>query len=1064
MSSRVLSDPDSEDQQELVHRGLSLQNTPAGASSDASGMQSDPPSKPAQTSSDVPDSDGTSGSDAEMSKAQQKALGRMVPKVLANLMLSRPVKKLSVARKEITNAAGPLAAGQSRKRIGTGLADRQILGDEESESDRSVSPATNKGVSEESDRSSNADVDDAAVQTWLEESDVEEMSTFDRSTGSTRLKQGSLVDFMLQSTTGCHTQKKRGLRNGATIQSARDGRSTRPGLSNPSHSAFSRSISPSDAPTWTNQDAGFHHKTPSRPLHVVTGGVQPMNLAQQRQLPYVAKAVANKDVHEGASPSPVERANKENEYWVHPTDSAGHGDYGAKKRKKHRSRVKYPGQTYTFFEGRSRPAKGTKQYETFVIELQDNAFHRSLAPRPSAAKARDDTTFEHAPRRQRPVPVKQRKMTSYFDPTKASHSDYGSGDIIDVDDESEPAPQRVQFSQAEKPLLYPAKVDCNVPELPFGRMFKPGQTYLGRSDLDRLLSVLRGSQPQRPAFHAFESNCFDADSSEADFIHTLHLATDYLNQSTAFLRLSSEYDDKLDVLMRAICEHVSWRISRPNTEVLRESIVECIGKLESESKPTSKSEGRMFDPANMGNAALLPISWLRLELFLRIRIGNQGAHDDAIERLISELMEKLLDQGFDGPIASLTDTQSTWIEDMSPSGRVAGLWICLIHVSIVQGDLSGTHSGQRFWDRVLVALESQATLSTLPAMRIEMLWKAIFSLCALSHTSSAGVIRSSCVLPAAWSLVSATFKNVDLNWGPSNDRQLGHDRKAAAELAKRDSYIHLIILRCFLLSGRWKWSFNDAGSRNVLNYLIGIFKSRKYSDLLQDKAEFPRFVRDNDMGLLSMRDKSDSAFTILLKLAVRAVEDYRQGKNVASNTRTLLSMIVPVSKIQYASTHSPTEGELSMLYNRLSAVAVSVYLDPQEVRLKPVRTYVDFKDADFKTRQACIRGVMHLTILFSKLKLGLDSPLEWATDMANILLDEFSHHAQAPGIVDHSHTAAPKQPKQHLLRSLQLLLGSIRLIMDSLRKQNIYPDPRFLKGRKCTSLTLHDTSLKGASC
>jgi len=56
-----------------------------------------------------------------------------------------------------------------------------------------------------------------------------------------------------------------------------------------------------------------------------------------------------------------------------------------------------------------------------------------------------------------------------------------------------------------------------------------------------------------------------------------------------------------------------------------------------------------------------------------------------------------------------------------------------------------------------------------------------------------------------------------------------------------------------------------------------------------------------------------------------------------------------------------------MLYNRLSAVAVAIYLESSpasvEQRLIHARRYVNFKDADETTRVACIRGMMHFAII-----------------------------------------------------------------------------------------------------
>ncbi|OBZ69025.1 hypothetical protein A0H81_11232 [Grifola frondosa] len=152
-----------------------------------------------------------------------------------------------------------------------------------------------------------------------------------------------------------------------------------------------------------------------------------------------------------------------------------------------------------------------------------------------------------------------------------------------------------------------------------------------------------------------------------------------------------------------------------------------------------------------------------------------------------------------------------------------------------------------------------------------------------------------------------------------------------------------------------------------------------------------------------------------------------------------------------------------MLYNRFSAVAVSIYLEPTlsnlKYRLVNARRYVNFKDTDNETRRACIRGLMHLSILLQHLQLPLDDILDWLAEMSNILIDEFCEFGQpkdnAPRLRDHS---------SWIVLSIQMLLRSVRHIietpfMEPGQTVAPYPDPALLKGPWVTRVFSNTTTL-----
>ena len=158
-----------------------------------------------------------------------------------------------------------------------------------------------------------------------------------------------------------------------------------------------------------------------------------------------------------------------------------------------------------------------------------------------------------------------------------------------------------------------------------------------------------------------------------------------------------------------------------------------------------------------------------------------------------------------------------------------------------------------------------------------------------------------------------------------------------------------------------------------------------------------------------------------------------------------MSVLIPVGSVPFTKDTPPTSQELSMLYNRLSSIAIAIYLDPNVTnansRIAQARRYVTFKDADLSTRQACIRGMMHFAMINYTLQLPLTPTLDWVTEATDVLLDEYR-------------TFPPNDTrlelKNRIVLTLQLLVGSLRRILECIGKKNpkVYPDPVFMEGRK----------------
>lgn len=313
-------------------------------------------------------------------------------------------------------------------------------------------------------------------------------------------------------------------------------------------------------------------------------------------------------------------------------------------------------------------------------------------------------------------------------------------------------------------------------------------------------------------------------------------------------------------------------------------------------------------------------------------------------------------------------------------------------------------------------------------------------------------------LTACWELVTTALKQIRLTLEPSIDTSL-----SVASLRKRDDYVRLVTARCFLLSHKWEWRLNDAYT--MFSQLVEIFKSRKFGNLNGEESDFPAFLRRSNLQLLTEIRNTDTAFTLFLKLIVLAVRTSTPGSDEGDQRSTpgmkkLLSLAVPLSGVPFTKESRPSDQDLSMLYNRFSAQIITIYLEPTEGNLKSrisrARGYVDFKGADWKSRQACVRALMHLAILARHLFLPLAEPLGWLEEMTGTLLDEYhdmelAHKSHPTFAQAMSYT---KTDKNHCVLSIQLLLGSVRRIIETSSMDpnkiddNCYPDPALLEGRK----------------
>ena len=596
--------------------------------------------------------------------------------------------------------------------------------------------------------------------------------------------------------------------------------------------------------------------------------------------------------------------------------------------------------------------------------------------------------------------------------------------------------------------IHPSEFRVLPPNINFGP-----NTYLGRGWLQDLLAEVSGQDViAPPPFFIQEvelTSLMDVEDFGRVFVSTVDRLLATLQIGTAKLMVDwNEWQNTLHPLFRLF----TWMVSGGYaiTESLRNDALERASQLEAhldlELERTSSTETRAF---------LLTVRWVSFELHLRVHGASCSI---PLHTLSSSLAKNLFQPAFLKPAASAFPDAAV-IEKPDPSQQVFQVWICLFH-TLEQlakwfhgppGDGVMSADMHPVWQLARIAWESEK-LSDLDAS--EKLWSSIFNLCALSQFSPLGVSSEVPRLSACWDIVLLALRRIRLVTGQTDDSQIPRRR-----VVKRDQYIRLLFSRCFFLRKPWLWNLKDAST--LFGLLSDVFKNRKFSNLNGEASDFPSFVRHDDVSLLSEYRNSDTAFGLFLKLAVLAVKDMREvadDPGLLLKLRKLMSVLIPVGSVPFTKDTPPTSHELSMLYNRLSSIAVAIYLDPNAAnansRISQARRYVAFKDADLSTRRACIRGMMHFAMMNCRLHLPLDLILQWMTEATDVLLDEYRSFPL---------NDTRLELKNRTVLTLQLLIGSLRRILECMGKRDpkVYPDPLFIEGRKSEINVAHGVLLMG---
>ncbi|KAF9646529.1 hypothetical protein BDM02DRAFT_3171519 [Thelephora ganbajun] len=729
------------------------------------------------------------------------------------------------------------------------------------------------------------------------------------------------------------------------------------------------------------------HRKRKKPTNIYVGGFRPHDCSRQLRIPDLfGTGQVNKSTHDEVDRRTLAREGK----MAHNmSNRAGNTDKG------------HPTENSTSSRNKKRPRIQTHQHHNFPTTTRIVTGRQHIG----AMNLQLEEEPEYVPRQRPYSPDNPQQDTPTYSILEPTH--YRA--------------------------IHPSEFRVLPPNISFGP-----NTYLGRGWLRDLLAELSGQDTiAPPSFFVQEvelDSTMDVEDFAKVFVSTVDRLLATLQIGTAKLMIDwNEWQNTLHPLFRLFTWMVSGGYSI--TEPLRNDALERASRLatdlDAELERTSTMETKAF---------LLTARWVSFELLLRVHSASGSV---PLRTLSTALVKHIFQSAFLKPAASAFP-DPTVVETLDPSQQLFQVWICLFHTldHLVRwfrepgGDGVVSPDLHPIWQLVRSAWESEK-LSDLDAS--EKLWSSIFNLCAISQFSLLGISSEVPRLSACWDVVLLALRRIRLVTGQTDDPQIPRRR-----VIKRDQYIRLLFSRCFFLRKPWLWNLKDASA--LFGLLSDVFKNRKFSNLNGEASDFPSFVRHDDMSLLSEYRNSDTAFGLFLKLAVLAVKDMREiadDPSLPLKLRKLMSVLVPVGSVPFTKDTPPTSQELSMLYNRLSSIAIAIYLDPNTTntnsRIAQARRYVAFKDADLSTRRACTRGMMHFAMITCRLQLPLSPTLEWMAEATDVLLDEY--RAFPPN-------DTRLELKNRIVLMLQLLIGSLRRILECMGKKDpkVYPDPVFMEG------------------
>lgn len=654
------------------------------------------------------------------------------------------------------------------------------------------------------------------------------------------------------------------------------------------------------------------------------------------------------------------------EIHVHAQDDNHRG--GKEKEKSRKAKARTNG-IYNFNSvGKGRITTGRRTDAAFfTVDLEDEAFHQSLAPIVGSGPR-----YEPPPPRKRKQPVSQMSST-IGDP---------------------PAPENRQLMNITEGNMKKFTRDLGIKHISSGRSFNQS-SYIRKGWLHELVNVASSDSldnhptPPSTILCRFELNSTMGVGALCTTLPKMldalfECATDILDADSDLL------SDEWKPGFRVTCQLISWYFQNAQ-EAERTAIRQVV------DKEVSRITDLIDKPSlSFIEKPILSLCWFLVELSARVSVPIPTSHLELSSSLRASsriLMQLLLRIGVQKSADVIQSDER--LDEAILVHYAVEIWVCLIHLLGIPKEGASKSKLNPFWSIFMDALPSSLDNADLThSFKIsEDVWLSVFTLCALSQFSVHGMATLEPRLPAHWDLVAYGLKSICLT---ETEEQR---RLQLPFLRKRDRYVALVVTRCEHLHKFWHWRLDEGAS--MFNQISEIFRSRNFANLRFEDDKLPKFFKHTDWRLLEMHDSTDTIFSIFLKLIMSADRDEVNMGRKSAKLKKLLSLAVPLRPLSFSANRPPTSRELSMFFNRLSAIALALHLDPSDPddRLERARHYAHFETADIRARHAIICGLERLCHLMVKREMNLGSMLDWIEDLSRVVdaeLKVFSSEHPAP--------------------------------------------------------------------
>ncbi|ODN73953.1 hypothetical protein L202_07454 [Cryptococcus amylolentus CBS 6039] len=481
---------------------------------------------------------------------------------------------------------------------------------------------------------------------------------------------------------------------------------------------------------------------------------------------------------------------------------------------------------------------------------------------------------------------------------------------------------------------------------------------------------------------------------------------------------------------------------------LRESLLRCVEEM------LAKLDG--VDIAQSSNnqlakGSLLNTQWALFELVCRACAGTAESTVNAtlVQECTFALLRQLLLNGFDLTIRPLKAIMAGESDSPEIKDATITLWISILHSTSAWDSCAQSSQDTLFLGAFNRAIDIVFPLDRTGPIAAERIWYLVFGLCALSQFNEKGEINETFNAVPRWTLVKRAVSLIKVVFDEDAEK-----RAHPQTLRGRDRYIKAMMARCVKLSAVWKWYF-ERDSFSLVNRDLGnIFKDRQYRNLpTEPPVDYPEFITHYDMSLSASEDtRHETAFDLYLRLVCVAASDIISGaeslaeaQRAEKDVQRLAMSTIPISSVKFNRILPPGPRELAQLTNRYSTMIAACYFSPSLLRylLANSKNWSPFAQADYESREVCIRGLMYLAVACRHHDQPLDPVVERLAEILQILQEELEGHAK--GILP---PQAAKKPE--IKNTMVLIVVCFREMIKhhsfDVEEQSkpVYPDPSLL--------------------